>query len=356
MEGGNGRAGVILRTLRHFFASSTASSSSLSQFASPTPSPSSTTTNPASGSVSTVSISMLEIYNEGVFDLLSGVTLDESSAHTPGDSSGGGGGGKSVGGKAATTPGASRVANGLSSTSSSSLSSWGRRNSSGRGTPTNTPTDPSSYSSSYSSGLPVRDTAAGVVEVVGLTRVSVPTLAAALKVVQAGSAARSVGAHSLNERSSRSHMLVRLWVTGTTPYAMGSGGASTSVVRGVSTTGGPAFPFTSVVNLVDLAGSERVSRSGAEGTRLREAASINSSLSTLGSVIAALKRRAAHVPFRDSKLTFILRESLAVGGGARVLLLACVGPDGVDAGESSCTLQFAARCRDTALGVVSGGQ
>ena len=345
MEGGNGRAGVILRTLRHFFASSTASSSSLSQFASPTPSPSSTTTNPASGSVSTVSISMLEIYNEGVFDLLSGVTLDESSAHTPGDSSGGGGGGKSVGGKAATTPGASRVANGLSSTSSSSLSSWGRRNSSGRGTPTNTPTDPSSYSSSSSSGLPVRDTAAGVVEVVGLTRVSVPTLAAALKVVQAGSAARSVGAHSLNERSSRSHMLVRLWVTGTTPYAMGSGGASTSVVRGVSTTDGPAFPFTSVVNLVDLAGSERVSRSGAEGTRLREAASI-----------AALKRRAAHVPFRDSKLTFILRESLAVGGGARVLLLACVGPDGVDAGESSCTLQFAARCRDTALGGVSGGQ
>jgi len=114
----------------------------------------------------------------------------------------------------------------------------------------------------------------------------------------------------------------------------------------------------SCLNFVDLAGSERVLRTGAQGERLKEATAINGSLSTLGSVVAGLRRAShlaaggaagsVHVPFRDSKLTFVLKDALC--GAAKVLLLAAVSPDMADVGETVHTLNFAARCRATALG------
>lgn len=73
------------------------------------------------------------------------------------------------------------------------------------------------------------------------------------------------------------------------------------------------------LNLVDLAGSERISRSGAEGSRLREAQSINKSLSALGDVINALRCRHAHVPFRNSRLTYLLQDSLS--GDSKTLMM-----------------------------------
>lgn len=84
------------------------------------------------------------------------------------------------------------------------------------------------------------------------------------------------------------------------------------------------------LNLVDLAGSERVGKSGAEGSRLREAQHINKSLSALGDVIAALRSRHGHVPFRNSKLTYLLQDSLS--GDSKTLMVVQVsvagGPDG----------------------------
>lgn len=77
------------------------------------------------------------------------------------------------------------------------------------------------------------------------------------------------------------------------------------------------------LNLVDLAGSERVGRSGAEGNRLREAQHINKSLSALGDVIYALRSRQGHVPFRNSKLTYLLQDSLS--GDSKTLMMVQVG-------------------------------
>ena len=98
-----------------------------------------------------------------------------------------------------------------------------------------------------------------------------------------------VGAHSINARSSRSHMVVRLECT-----RVGTDGSQSC----------------GILNLVDLAGSERVLKTNAVGQTLKEAQHINRSLSALGDVVSALQRRASHVPFRNSKLTFLLKDSL----------------------------------------------
>jgi len=95
--------------------------------------------------------------------------------------------------------------------------------------------------------------------------------------------------------------------------------------------------------MVDLAGSERVRRTISKGTRLSEAKSINTSLSALGNVIAALaEQNVTHVPYRDSKLTRLLQDSL--GGTASTALIATIGPAAVNYGETLSTLLFAQRC------------
>ncbi|KAF8072828.1 Kifc3 [Scenedesmus sp. PABB004] len=139
---------------------------------------------------------------------------------------------------------------------------------------------------------------------------------------------RSTFATNMNEHSSRSHQVLTVYI------------AATDLVKGAS--------WASRLHLIDLAGSERVSRSGAEGERLREAAAINRSLSALGDVVAALQARAAHVPYRNSKLTRLLEDSL--GGSAKTLVVCCVSPAAENAGESRCSLEFAARARKVELG------
>ena len=81
------------------------------------------------------------------------------------------------------------------------------------------------------------------------------------------------------------------------------------------------------LNLVDLAGSERIAKSGAEGSRLREAQCINKSLSALGDVIHALRSKHSHVPFRNSRLTYLLQDSLS--GDSKTLMMVQVGITGL---------------------------
>lgn len=114
------------------------------------------------------------------------------------------------------------------------------------------------------------------------------------EVVASGRSKRTTGTTDMNEHSSRSHELVTLRIT----YSDG--------VRDV----------VSRLNLLDLAGSERVGRSGAAGNVLKEAQSINKSLSALGDVIAALQSGLPHIPYRNSKLTQVLQDSLQ--GGSKV--------------------------------------
>lgn len=82
--------------------------------------------------------------------------------------------------------------------------------------------------------------------------------------------------------------------------------------------------YSGKLNLVDLAGSERISKSGAEGSRLREAQCINKSLSALGDVINALRSRHSHVPFRNSRLTYLLQDSLSGDSKTLMLVQVCV--------------------------------
>merc|ERR1711988_2020042 len=98
------------------------------------------------------------------------------------------------------------------------------------------------------------------------------------------------------------------------------------------------------LNLVDLAGSERQSKTQATGIRLKEAAKINLSLSALGNVISSLvDGKAKHIPYRDSKLTRILQDSL--GGNTKTLMIACISPANDNYEETLSTLRYANRAK-----------
>nr|XP_057944377.1 kinesin-like protein KIFC3 isoform X2 [Doryrhamphus excisus] len=167
----------------------------------------------------------------------------------------------------------------------------------------------------------------GQLYVPGLTRVPVQSPEDINKVLEAGAVCRATACTNLNEHSSRSHALLIVNVNGLN-----------------ATTGGCT---QGKLNLVDLAGSERIRKSGAEGGRLREAQCINKSLSALGDVINALRAKHAHVPFRNSRLTYLLQDSL--GGDSKTLMMVQVSPLLGNLSESLCSLKFAQRVRSVEL-------
>ena len=103
---------------------------------------------------------------------------------------------------------------------------------------------------------------------------------------------------------------------------------------------------------MDLAGSERLAKSHATGERLKETQAINKSLSALTDVFVALSKRAAHVPYRNSKLTFLLQPCLS--GDGKALVIANLSPAADSAHESLCTLRFASMVGTCELGKVRG--
>ncbi|KAM9192056.1 kinesin-like protein KIFC3 isoform 2-T2 [Dugong dugon] len=171
----------------------------------------------------------------------------------------------------------------------------------------------------------------GQLYVPGLTEFQVQSLDDINKVFEFGHTNRTTEYTNLNEHSSRSHALLIVTVHGM------------DCSTGLRTTG--------KLNLVDLAGSERVGKSGAEGSRLREAQHINKSLSALGDVIAALRSRQGHVPFRNSKLTYLLQDSLS--GDSKTLMVVQVSPVEKNTSETLYSLKFAERVRSVELGPVS---
>ena len=102
------------------------------------------------------------------------------------------------------------------------------------------------------------------------------------------------------------------------------------------------------LHLVDLAGSERLDRSHAQGQRLKEAQSINKSLSALAGVFASLNAKRSHVPYRDSRLTFLLQPALS--GDGKTLLFVNLSPTAASANESLCSLRFAKQVNQVELG------
>ena len=164
----------------------------------------------------------------------------------------------------------------------------------------------------------------GMVEVQGSVEEEVKDVNDLLGLFQRGAKARTVAATQMNADSSRSHLITCI-VTKVTNKR------SKNVVAGKLT-------------LVDLAGSERVGKSGATGQQLKEAQSINKSLSALGDVISALTTSSKHVPYRNHPLTMLMSDS--IGGNAKTLMFVCCSPADYNRSESANSLDFAKRCKD----------
>ncbi|XP_071450116.1 osmotic avoidance abnormal protein 3-like [Hetaerina americana] len=193
----------------------------------------------------------------------------------------------------------------------------------------------SSSSSFMSSRLQLRENADKGVYVEGLSRHPVHSPANCHDLLLKGLTYRASGATLMNAESSRSHSLFTLSLEMITSDALVDDGFCSGeddhIMRGK-------------LNLVDLAGSERQVKTGATGERLREATKINLSLSALGNVISALvDGKSKHVPYRDSKLTRLLQDSL--GGNTRTLMIACVSGASSSYTESLSTLRYAYRAK-----------
>eukprot|EP00534_Pseudo-nitzschia_fraudulenta_P012700 CAMPEP_0201220858 /NCGR_PEP_ID=MMETSP0851-20130426/191812_1 /ASSEMBLY_ACC=CAM_ASM_000631 /TAXON_ID=183588 /ORGANISM="Pseudo-nitzschia fraudulenta, Strain WWA7" /LENGTH=1338 /DNA_ID=CAMNT_0047510597 /DNA_START=189 /DNA_END=4205 /DNA_ORIENTATION=- len=175
--------------------------------------------------------------------------------------------------------------------------------------------------------LEIRRNKEGRIEVPNLTKEPVNNIEDVFELLAKGNQNRAVASTSLNQTSSRSHMV--LWVDVTSGFEGQDGNKGT-------------------LFLVDLAGSERVKKSEVEGDHMKEAGHINKSLSALGNVMEALDRKASHIPYRDSKLTYLLQDSL--GGNSRTMMIVAVTPVDIAYDESIHALQFATRVRRINIG------
>ncbi|CAK1589368.1 unnamed protein product [Parnassius mnemosyne] len=156
-----------------------------------------------------------------------------------------------------------------------------------------------------------------------MTSVVCRSAADMVRAMRAGNRHRAAGRTDMNEHSSRSHAV--FLVTVETAHR------ATKRIR------------VGKLNLVDLAGSERQRKTGASADRLREASRINQALSSLGNVISALAENSPHVPYRDSKLTRILQDSL--GGNSKTIMIANIGPAAYNYDETITTLRYAHRAK-----------
>ncbi|KAE8703195.1 Kinesin-1 [Hibiscus syriacus] len=174
----------------------------------------------------------------------------------------------------------------------------------------------------------IKHDANGNTQVSDLTIVDVHSSREVAYLLDRAAHSRSVGKTHMNEQSSRSHFVFTMRITGVNE-------STEQQVQGV-------------LNLIDLAGSERLSKSGSTGDRLKETQAINKSLSSLADVIFALAKKEDHVPFRNSKLTYLLQPCL--GGDSKTLMFVNISPEPSSAGESLCSLRFAARVNACEIG------
>ncbi|XP_043116313.1 kinesin-like protein KIF13A isoform X2 [Puntigrus tetrazona] len=167
----------------------------------------------------------------------------------------------------------------------------------------------------------------------GLSQLAVMSFEDIESLMSEGNKSRTVAATNMNEESSRSHAVFSVIVTQTL-YDLRSGNSGEKVSK---------------ISLVDLAGSERVSKTGAAGERLKEGSNINKSLTTLGCVISALadqsagKGKSKFVPYRDSVLTWLLKDNL--GGNSKTAMIATISPAADNYEETLSTLRYADRAK-----------
>lgn len=190
----------------------------------------------------------------------------------------------------------------------------------------------------------VREMPDGSISVAGVVEEEVKSYESMMGVLERGTLNRTTGATLMNKESSRSHAIFTVLLTQRKLVREAAEGESKS--EGLLDTESDQI-ITSKFHFVDLAGSERLKRTGASGARMNEGININYGLMALGNVISALadeKRRGAHVPFRDSKITRLLQDSL--GGNSQTLMIACISPADINFEESLNTLKYANRAKN----------
>ncbi|KZV52020.1 hypothetical protein F511_10240, partial [Dorcoceras hygrometricum] len=176
--------------------------------------------------------------------------------------------------------------------------------------------------------LEIKQASEGCHHIPGIVEAKVESIREVWSVLQAGSSARAIGSNNVNEHSSRSHCMLCIMVR------------AKNLITGECT--------RSKLWLVDLAGSERLAKTDVQGDRLKEAQNINRSLSALGDVISALANKSSHIPYRNSKLTHLLQDSL--GGDSKTLMFVQISPSDRDSSETLSSLNFATRVRGVELG------
>ncbi|XP_034388462.1 kinesin-like protein KIF21B isoform X3 [Cyclopterus lumpus] len=225
------------------------------------------------------------------------------------------------------------------------------------------------------SNIKIHEDASGSIYTTGVTSRLVNSEEELLQCLKLGALSRTTASTQMNATSSRSHAIFTIYLCqmrvcqqaqvnggggangepnggGSSPITQPNGGGSSPITQ---PNGGGSSPITqpefetlmAKFHFVDLAGSERLKRTGATGERAREGISINCGLLALGNVISALgdqTKKGGHVPYRDSKLTRLLQDSL--GGNSRTVMIACVSPSDRDFMETLNTLKYANRARN----------
>ncbi|KHN75016.1 Kinesin-like protein KIF21A [Toxocara canis] len=211
-----------------------------------------------------------------------------------------------------------------------------------------------------SGGLRIHEDANGEIYLNGVTSVPVTSPQETIAVLKNGALNRTTASTNMNEQSSRSHAIFTMMIKQQRVVAMdkcseSQQDESVGVESTCAANSQSEFEIlTAKFHFVDLAGSERLKRTGATGDRAREGISINCGLLALGNVISALggaSGKVTHVPYRDSKLTRLLQDSL--GGNSRTLMIACVSPSDCDFVETLNTLKYANRAKNIKNKVVA---
>ncbi|XP_016343342.1 kinesin-like protein KIF21A isoform X2 [Sinocyclocheilus anshuiensis] len=197
------------------------------------------------------------------------------------------------------------------------------------------------------SNIKIHEDASGGIYTVGVTARTVSSEAEMMQCLRLGALSRTTASTQMNVQSSRSHAIFTIHLCQVRFCASDNDTETDNRLVNGSSEMNEFETLTAKFHFVDLAGSERLKRTGATGDRAKEGISINCGLLALGNVISALgdrSKRSTHVPYRDSKLTRLLQDSL--GGNSQTVMIACISPSDRDFMETLNTLKYANRARN----------
>ncbi|KAH0628225.1 hypothetical protein JD844_009103 [Phrynosoma platyrhinos] len=191
--------------------------------------------------------------------------------------------------------------------------------------------------------LHIREDEKGNTVIVGAKDCQVESVDEVMSLLETGNAARHTGTTQMNEHSSRSHAVFTISICQQQQPVQ----TQKDTDSGQDSSRSSSQLIASKFHFVDLAGSERVTKTGNTGERFKESIQINSGLLALGNVISALgdpRRKSAHIPYRDAKITRILKDSL--GGNAKTVMITCISPSSSDFDESLNSIKYANRAKN----------